>query len=82
MHTEVVVTNLGGHKLPSAYPSRRAWIRFTVWDAKGSRVFESGGLAPDGSIRGNANDVDPTRFEPHHRTIDQRIRPVKTTVMT
>lgn len=70
LHTEVVVTNLAGHKLPSAYPSRRTWIRVTVWDAKGARVFESGGLAPDGSIRGNANDVDPTRFEPHHRTID------------
>ncbi len=70
LRTEVVIANLAGHKLPSAYPSRRAWIRFTVWDAKGQAVFQSGGLEPDGSIRGNANDADPARFEPHHQTID------------
>jgi hypothetical protein len=70
LHTEVVITNLAGHKLPSAYPSRRTWIHFTVWDAVGEMVFESGGLNPDGSIRGNANDVDGARFEPHHLEID------------
>ncbi len=70
LHAEVVITNLAGHKLPSAYPSRRAWIHFTVWDAAGKIVFESGGLNPDGSIRGNANDVDAARYEPHHLTID------------
>jgi hypothetical protein len=68
--TEVIITNLAGHKLPSAYPSRRVWIHFTVWDAAGKTVFESGGLNPDGSIRGNANDADAARFEPHHETID------------
>jgi hypothetical protein len=70
LRTEVVITNLAGHKLPSAYPSRRTWIHFTVWDAVGEMVFESGGLNPDGSICGNANDVDGTRFEPHHLEID------------
>jgi len=70
LRTEVVITNLAGHKLPSAYPSRRSWIHFTVWDAVGEIVFESGGLNTDGSIRGNANDADGTRFEPHHLEID------------
>jgi hypothetical protein len=70
LRTEVVITNLAGHKLPSAYPSRRTWIHFTVWDASGHIVFESGGLGPDGSIRGNANDADAARFEPHHLSID------------
>jgi hypothetical protein len=70
LRTEVVITNLAGHKLPSAYPSRRVWLHFTVWDAVGKKVFESGGLSPDGSIRGNANDADGTRFEPHHLEID------------
>jgi hypothetical protein len=70
LRTEVVITNLAGHKLPSAYPSRRAWLHFTVWDAVGEMVFESGGLNRDGSIRGNANDVDASRYEAHHLEID------------
>jgi hypothetical protein len=32
-------------------------------------VFESGALNPDGSIRGNHNDLDPARFEPHYSEI-------------
>lgn len=67
---DVTVSNLAGHKLPTAYPSRRAWIRFTVRDAEGRTVFESGAIQPDGSIRGNANDQDPDRFEEHYARID------------
>jgi hypothetical protein len=66
---EVVVENLSGHKLPTAYPSRRAWLHVVVRDANGNRVFESGALNPDGSIQGNDNDVDGTRFEPHYTEI-------------
>ncbi len=66
---EVTVDNLAGHKLPTAYPSRRAWLHVTVRDASGATVFESGALAPDGSIAGNDNDADPTRYEPHHEEI-------------
>ncbi|MBV9086163.1 MAG: hypothetical protein JOY79_01645, partial [Acidobacteriaceae bacterium] len=50
---DVVVQNLAGHKLPTAYPSRRAWLHVTVRDAKGGTVFESGKLNADGSIVGN-----------------------------
>ena len=42
-----------------------------VTDAAGAVLFESGGLRPDGSIIGNDNDVDGTRFEPHHATIER-----------
>ena len=66
LRADVIVENLGGHKLPTAYPSRRAWLHVTVRDAAGTAVFESGGLNPDGSIRGNDNDADPLKFEPHH----------------
>ena len=66
---DVRVSNLGGHKLPTAYPSRRVWLHVTVRDESKRTVFESGALAPDGSIRGNDNDADPLRFEPHHDVI-------------
>ena len=65
----IAVENLGGHKLPTAYPSRRAWLHVTVRDRNGDLVFESGALDPDGSIRGNDNDQDPSRFEPHYTEI-------------
>jgi hypothetical protein len=66
---EVHVENLGGHKLPTAYPSRRAWLHVVVRDANGRVVFESGALNPDGSIVGNDNDADPLMYEPHYREI-------------
>jgi len=66
----VAVENLTGHKLPTAYPSRRAWLHLTVYDRDDNRVFESGALRPDGSIVGNANDDDPALYEPHHDVID------------
>jgi hypothetical protein len=66
---EVHVENLGGHKLPTAYPSRRAWLHIVVRDARGRVVFESGALNPDGSIVGNDNDADPLKYEPHYREI-------------
>ena len=61
----VRVRNLTGHKLPTAYPSRRAWLHVRVEDAGGRTVFESGSLNPDGSIAGNLNDTDPGQFSPH-----------------
>ncbi len=68
---DLQVVSLAGHKLPSAYPSRRAWLHVKVTDADGRTVFESGALRPDGSITGNDNDLDGSRFEPHYRQIDE-----------
>jgi hypothetical protein len=65
----VRVENLTGHKLPTAYPSRRAWLHVVVTDASGRKVFESGALRADGSIEGNVNDEDPHRYEPHFTEI-------------
>lgn len=67
---DVVVENLAGHKLPTAYPSRRAWLHVTVADGDGRIVFESGALEGGARIVGNDNDGDPSRFEPHYTTID------------
>jgi hypothetical protein len=70
LEVDVVVENRTGHKLPTAYPSRRAWIHLVVRDAEGEPVFESGAMEPTGAVDGNANDEDAARFEPHHRFID------------
>jgi hypothetical protein len=69
LEAEVLVENLAGHKFPTAFPSRRAWLHFAVWDRNGHAIFESGALNPDGSIKGNVNDLDPSRFEPHFTEI-------------
>ena len=69
LSVDVHVENLGGHKLPTAYPSRRAWLHFVVKDGNGRVVFESGALNLDGSIVGNDNDEDPLKFEPHYHEI-------------
>lgn len=66
---DITVANLAGHKLPTAYPSRRAWLHVTVRDGAGAIVFESGAVRPDGSVVGNDNDDDGGTFEPHHLEI-------------
>jgi hypothetical protein len=65
----VEVRNLSGHKFPTGYPSRRAWLHVVVKDAQGSTVFESGALDASGAIRGNDNDTDPLKWEPHYEQI-------------
>jgi hypothetical protein len=66
---DVVVTNLTGHKLPTGYPSRRVWLHVTARDAGGRVLFESGRVGENGSIGGNASDVDGATFEPHYAEI-------------
>jgi hypothetical protein len=69
LRVDVAIENLSGHKLPTAYPSRRAWIRLAVKDADGRPVFVSGALTGSGAIAGNANDDEPSAFEPHYSEI-------------
>ncbi len=69
LQADVYVENLTGHKLPTAFPSRRAWLHFVVRDRNGQTVFESGKINPDGSVVGNDNDADKTKYEPHYREI-------------
>ena len=68
---EAAITTLAGHKFPTGFPSRRAWLHITLTDGTGEVVFESGAVNPDGSIHGNDNDVDPSRFEQHYQAIVQ-----------
>jgi cytochrome c551/c552 len=69
LQIDLSVENRSGHKFPTAYPSRRAWLRVTVRDRDGRTIFESGGINPNGSIQGNDNDADPLRFENHYTEI-------------
>ena len=68
---DIAISNLAGHKLPTAYPSRRAWLHVKVTDDDGRVVFESGALRTDGSIAGNDNDADGSRYEPHYEVVEQ-----------
>lgn len=61
----VTVQNLTGHKFPTGFPSRRAWLHVKLTDASGKRVFESGAYGPDGEIA----QLD-AGFEPHYDRID------------
>jgi hypothetical protein len=69
LEIDVTVENLGGHKLPTAYPSRRVWLHLVVRDNNGNAVFESGAVNAAGAIAGNDNDADASRFEPHYSEI-------------
>ena len=69
LEAEVSIENLAGHKLPTAYPSRRVWLHLVVRDRNDRTVFESGAVNATGSIQGNDNDDDPVRFEPHYAEI-------------
>lgn len=60
-----------GHKLPSAYPSRRVILHVTVKDGQGNVVFESGKINADGSVVGVDADNNQASFEPHYDLITQ-----------
>lgn len=63
------VSSATGHKFPTSFPSRRAWLHVVVTDGARQIVFESGRPQADGSITGNAADADPAAHEPHYDVI-------------
>ncbi|HZI51215.1 MAG TPA: hypothetical protein VFE29_05285 [Terriglobia bacterium] len=69
LQADISVENQSGHKFPTAYPSRRAWLHVTVRDRDNRVIFESGAVNPNGSIQGNANDTSPTEFERHYTEV-------------
>lgn len=71
LSAQVIVNSEVGHKFPSGFPARRAWLHFAVYDADGQVVFESGATTPDGAIVGNDNDESLTEYEPHYPEISE-----------
>jgi len=62
---EVTLTNKAGHKFPSGYPSRRAWVEVSIMGDDGN-VFHSGSWnEATGQILGQ----EGTAWEPHHDII-------------
>lgn len=65
LEIKVVIKNKSGHKFPTAYPSRRAWVSLHVKDESEQVVFHSGGWdAQTGEIIG----LDEP-YEAHHDVI-------------
>ena len=71
LEAEIQVDVFTGHKFPTSIPTRRAWLHFVVTDSSNQVIFESGKQNPDGSIQGNAADMDPLAYEPHYELITQ-----------
>jgi len=63
---DVKLTNLAGHKFPSGYPARRAFIELHVQDEGGGTIFRSGNW--DGTYEVAGHDAE---WEPHHDVITQ-----------
>ena len=61
---DVRLLNLTGHKFPSGYPSRRAFVEFTLLDTNGDTLFSSGGF--DSAYEVDGHDAD---YEPHQDVI-------------
>lgn len=62
---EVRLENLTGHKFPSGYPSRRAFVEFIVFKQNGDTLFKSGVLQPDYEVLGQNST-----YEPHYNVIN------------
>ena len=70
----VKIENSSGHKFPTAYPSRRAWLEFIVRDNQGKIVFESGRVNKAAQIcdehgRPIASELAGGPTQPHFDTI-------------
>lgn len=59
---DLTVLNLTGHKLPSGYPSRRAWLSVEV-RAGNTTLFESGVVDTEGRIAGVADELALPHFD-------------------
>ena len=67
----VLVTNLSGHKFPTGYPSRRAWLHVKVTALGGEVVFESGRSDAYGRLVGRGDSNLEAPITPHRDVVEQ-----------
>ena len=65
---KVLLKNKAGHKFPSGYPSRRAFVELIV-DFEGDTLFHSGKLDQSGSSIIGSDELGLTDYERHHDVI-------------
>lgn len=66
---DVKLTNLAGHRFPSGYPSRRAWVQLVLTNSVGDTLYNNGAPGANGNIAGEG-----TGWLPHYdriRSADQ-----------
>ncbi len=66
---DLAVTNLAGHKLPSGYPARRAWLQVEVRSGR-TVLFTSGAFDERGHLVGIADEFDIPHVDRVERTSD------------
>ncbi|MCD6258505.1 MAG: hypothetical protein J7J31_02765 [Helicobacteraceae bacterium] len=69
LYIDVTISSNTGHKLPTSFPSRRAFVHFILYDTNGNILFESGKSNNDGSISGADADTNIHSYEPHYNII-------------
>ena len=75
---EVEIANRTGHKFPTGFPGRRAWLHVLVQNDNGEKIFESGAFDQNGRIQ-NLTSI----FEPHYDFISSENQAqIYETVMT
>ncbi len=56
---DLKITNRAGHKFPSGYPSRRAFVEFIVTTDLGDTLFQSGVMQPNYEVNGQTAETEP-----------------------
>jgi len=70
LNFDVTITNHSGHKFPTGFPSRRAWLHVTVKNSANQIVFESGAINSKGQIIGVDDTLAANEYEQHHDKIN------------
>jgi len=65
LYLALTLSNMAGHKLPTAYPSRRVFVELYSIDENGDTIFHSG------KFDGNSNLIsEDYPYEQHHKIIN------------